>query len=336
MKTLGKIKLIPFLEGLTPEYEVIAPLYESEDILFGDFDPAKLASDFVGKTRLSPKEYLFPQRERLFTFKENGNIAIEAHLNEKRRVIWGIKPCDIYGIKVLDTVYLTDCADPYYQARRSNTLLLGLNCNEAGESCFCSSLGAGPFAHEGFDLLFTDLGDSFLVEIGSKAGEALIQRKVDLFNDATSKDTDKAKLQEEKSKESFTSSVDLEKVKCKLPSASDNLVWIEESDKCMLCGACNFVCPTCYCFNIEDIKTGQQTERIRYWDSCQLGGFTQMAAENTRTTQAGRLQQRIYHKFSYMPDRYNGQLGCVGCGRCTDVCLARIDITQVLGSVANG
>jgi len=335
MKILNKTNLAPLLERLRPEFEVVTPLYEGHDILFGDLESSKLATNFIGKPRLSPKEYLFPQRERLFTFKENGSVEIEAHFNEAKRVIWGVRPCDLYGLKFLDLVYLTDYIDPYYQARRANTLLLGLNCNEAEESCFCSSLGTGPFAKEAFDLLFTDLGDVFLVEIGSKAGEKLIEKGTNLFTSATSKDREKAKLLEGKAKKTFKTSVDLEKVKAKIAAASDNPIWAEEADKCILCGGCNWVCPTCHCFNVEDIKAGRETQRIRYWDSCQLAGFTQMATYNSRAAQAERLRQRIYHKFSYNPDRYNGQIGCTGCGRCIDVCPAGIDITYILQRVAN-
>jgi ferredoxin len=334
MKILDKAKLSQFLEELRPKYEVIAPLHEGKDILFGRLDSTKLAIDFVGKTRLSPKEYLFPQREVLFTFEENKKVEIKAYLDETKRVIWGIRPCDLYGIKVLNMVYFSDYIDPYYQARSTNTLLLGLNCNEAEASCFCSSLVTGPFAREGFDLLFTDLGDAFLVEIGSKAGEMLIE-EANLFIEAAEKDKEKANLLESKSKQSFTNQIDIKKVEEKLPDAFDKPLWADEASKCFFCGACNFVCPACHCFNIEDIKVGQRTERVRYWDSCQLGGFTQMAAYNSRTAQVERLRQRIYHKFSYIPDRYNGQLGCTGCGRCIDVCLGEIDIAQILRKVAN-
>jgi formate hydrogenlyase subunit 6/NADH:ubiquinone oxidoreductase subunit I len=335
MKILDKTKLSQFLEGLGREFQVIAPLHEGKDILFGEFDASKLVSDYVGKTRLSPKEYLFPQKEKLFTFEENKRIEIKANLDETKRVIWGIRPCDLSGIKILSEVYLSDYIDPYYQARRANILLLGLNCNEAEQSCFCSSLGIGPFAREGFDLLFTDLGDTFLVEIGSKAGENLIEQAANLFTSAVSKDEEKAELLEEKSKKTFRTSIDLEKIKAKIATALNNHVWDEEAGKCILCGGCNWVCPTCHCFNVEDINAEHKTQRVRYWDSCQLGGFTQMAAYNSRVTQAERLRQRIYHKFSYNPDRYKGQTGCTGCGRCIDVCPAGIDITYILGRVAN-
>jgi ferredoxin len=335
MKMLSKENLSSFLESLSPDFEVIAPLREGEDILFGNFDASRLAVDFIGVPRVSPKEYLFPQREKLFTFRQNGNVSIEAHLNEQKRIIWGIKPCDLYGVKMLDLVFLSDYVDTYYQARRENTLLLCLNCNQPGESCFCSSLGTGPFASDSYDLLFTDLGNNFLIEVGSKGGEALMKKNAELLTDAADKDKEKTKLLEEESKRGFKRSVNLEQVKSNLLVAFDDPLWAEESDKCFLCGGCNFVCPTCYCFNIEDIKVDEETtKRVRYWDSCQLGGFTQMAAENTRRTQAERLRQRIYHKFSYIPSRYEGRIGCTGCGRCSEVCLGGVDITNVLGRLS--
>ncbi len=104
----------------------------------------------------------------------------------------------------------------------------------------------------------------------------------------------------------------MEKVEAKIAGASSNPVWAEEAAKCILCGGCNWVCPTCYCFNIEDVTSGDKTQRVRYWDSCQLGGFTQMVAMNSRATQAERLRQRIYQKFSYNPDKYGGEIGCTG------------------------
>ena len=264
MRILSKSNLVPFLEGLEPEFEVNVPLYEGQDVLFGDLDSSKLATDFIGKPRLSPKEYFFPQRERLFTFRNNGGVEVEAHLNETKRVIWGIRPCDLYGLKFLDMVYLSDYVDPYYQARRSNTILLGLNCNQAEESCFCSSMGTGPFAREAFDLLFTDLGDVFLVQIGSKAGEKLIEKQANLFTNATGKDEEQARILEEKSKKTFKTSIDLRKVRAKIAGASSGPVWDEEAAKCIRCGGCNWVCPTCYCFNIEDVTAGDETQRVRY------------------------------------------------------------------------
>jgi len=334
MKIVNKAKLIEFLENLTPDFEVIVPWRENGNLLFGSLAYAKPEIDFIDRPLVPPKEYLLPQREELFTFTtKGGEIEVEAHLNKERRAIWGIRPCDLYGIKTLDSIFLSSYIDTYYQARRENTILMGLNCNEPCGMGFCSSMGSGPFATDSFDLLFTDLGNRFLVEIGSKAGEDLIERKANLFTTASDEDKGRSNELEKQCKQAFQRSVNLDMVKAALSKAWDDALWAEESKSCILCGGCNFICPTCHCFNIEDIadKYVQASTRVRYWDSCQLGGFTQMAAENTRKTQAERLRQRIYHKFSYIPANYNGVIGCTGCGRCIEVCPGEIDITNILG-----
>jgi len=339
MKILRKIKLEKFLEELGSQYRVITPLQQGEEIAFGDLNLAQLTVNYSGKTRFSSKEYLFPECEVLFTFEISGQgetILIKEHLNETKTVIWGIRPCDLGGIKVLDKVFLSEPVDPYYQTRRANTLLLSLNCNEAEKTCFCNSLAAGPFADKGFDLVFTDLGDEFLVGIGSKAGETLIKEDADLFSDAASKHEEMAKLLEEKSKGSFTTSLDIGKVKAKLPIVFNSPIWDEQASKCRICGTCCIVCPACHCFNIEDLKRSNKVvQRMRYWDCCQFSGFTQMATYNSRTSQGERWRQKIYHKFSYMPSKYNGLIGCTGCGRCIDLCQGSIDIAEVLRRVVN-
>ncbi|HCP60485.1 MAG TPA: hypothetical protein DIT43_02830 [Dehalococcoidia bacterium] len=340
MKILDKAKLVEFIEKLGADFEVIVPRHEDGNLVFGSLDHTPPVVEFTGKPLVPPKEYLFPQREELLTFTVKGKeIRVEAHPDKVKRVIWGIRPCDLAGIKTLDTIFLSNYIDNYYQARRENTILMGLNCNEPCSSGFCSPLGTGPFAKDSFDLLFTDLGNRFLIETGSEAGRELVASSADLFAEA--RDADKAELRklEEKCKRAFESplpsTVDLATVSNKLSGAWGDALWTEESETCILCGGCNFICPTCHCFNIEDIPAEQQgvSTRVRYWDSCQLGGFTQMAAENTRRTQAERLRQRVFHKLVYIPDKYNGAVGCTGCGRCIEVCPGEISITNILGRV---
>jgi len=337
-KILDGTKIVAFLEGLRAEFEVIVPRHENGDLLFGELDPARLEVNFAGRPLTPPKEYLFPQREKLFTFtaRDGGEMEIEAYPNPAKRVLWGIRPCDLAGIKTLDAIFLSNYIDNYYQARRENTILMGLNCNKPCERGFCKSMQTGPFATSGFDLLFTDLGNKFLVETGSKAGRELAARRAPLFTAVSDEDKRKARELEKRSEQAFELSIDLDTVNHRLAKVWDDALWTEESETCILCGGCNFACPTCHCFNIEDVagEQPQSSTRIRYWDSCQLGGFTQMAAENTRGTQAERLRQRIYHKFSYTPAKYEGAIGCTGCGRCGEVCPGEIDIINVMGRVA--
>jgi len=338
MRIIKKDKLAEFLDILGNDFEVIVPTIEKGDLAFGRMGSVKMETGFKGRPLISPKEYFFPQREKIFTFdaKDSKNVDIQEHTSISKRAIWGLRPCDLYGIKTLDTIFLSNYVDTYYKARRDNAVIMGLNCNEPCDTCFCDSWNTGPFAREAFDLLFTDLGDKYLVNVGSKKGEKVASKGSKLFGPATDADKAKAGDLEKKSKKAFTRSVRSADVKKKLPGSWDDKLWTEEALPCILCGGCNFVCPTCHCFNIEDIVEGDDVSiRIRYWDSCQLGGFTQMAAENTREHQSERLRQRIFHKCVYTADKYNGVPGCTGCGRCIEVCPAEIDITHILGRVTS-
>lgn len=339
MKVLEKNNAEKFLEELGSQYRVCVPLQSSGDLNFGDPDASSQVLDYRGITHYSAKGYFFPESEALLTFEipgrgETATIGITDHLHDAKTLIWGVRPCDLSGLKVLDAVYLSDPVDPYYQARRRSTFLIVLNCNQAGKNCFCGSVAAGPFAHEGFDLGLTDLGDAFLVEPGSDAGTQLVEAYSTFFREATAAERLKAKELEEQSKGSFFLSLDEAKLRAKLPSAYESPVWEEQVTKCKVCGTCCFVCPTCHCFNIEDIKKSKKAvQRMRYWDSCQLSGFTQMAGHNSRPIQADRWRQKILHKFLYLPQKYEGLIGCVGCGRCIDHCQAGIKLVEVLGRV---
>jgi len=338
MKIITKDKLADFLKALGSDHEVIVPVIENGTLLMSDMGSVKMETGFNGRPLISPKEYFFPQREKIFTFnaKDPKKVDVKAHTNSAKRVIWGVRPCDLYGLKTLDTIFLTNYVDTYYNARRDNTIIMGLNCNEPCDTCFCDSCNTGPFATEAFDLLFTDLGDKYLVNVGSKKGEKAMSKSAKLFSAAAAADKTKAGDLEKKSKKAFTRSVRFVEAKKKLPGSWGDALWPEEALPCILCGGCNYVCPTCHCFNIEDIVEGDSiSTRVRYWDSCQLGGFTQMAAENTRNQQSERLRQRIFHKYVYTPDKYNGVPGCTGCGRCIEVCPAEIDITHILGRVTS-
>ena len=338
MSTLRKPDLARFLQNLGGRYRVIAPIRSGDEVAFGDFDPDTFVPEYFGRTRFSPKEFLFPEAEVMFTFsisKSGSEVSIDEDRYNEQTVVWGVRPCDLAGFRVLDAVFLSDPVDVYYRARRANTLLLALNCNRPDQSCFCASFGSGPFAPGGFDLAFTDLGDRYLVECGSETGKQLLEGEAELFHEAEKSDEQKAAVLERESKAAFSTTLDVEAVVRKLPAMYGDDVWAEASRKCTVCGTCCIVCPACHCFNVEDVlKTRKIIQRIRYWDACQFSGFTHMAQGASRETQAERWRQKIYDKFSYIPSKYGGLLGCTGCGRCLDLCQGNISIVDVLTEVA--
>lgn len=339
MKTIAKTKLIAFLDALGSDYRVVAPLQNGTDVEMGELERERLAVGYRGKTRFSVKEYLFPESEVMFTFENRGTGVVETteHTSERKTAVWGVRPCDLAGIAVLDAVFSSAPVDVYYQARRANTLLLGLNCHEVGSSCFCRSFEAGPFARCGFDVIFTDLGERFLVEPGSQVGALLLEQHGELFADAEESDRQEAESLRLTAEAALATKLNVSLLLKALEEAFDDPIWEEQAKKCTLCGTCCIVCPTCHCFNVEDVrKTRKLHQRVRYWDSCQFTGFTRMAAENSRATQGERWRQKIYDKFVYLPAAYSGLLGCTGCGRCLDFCQGNINIVHVLEKVSHG
>lgn len=337
MKALGKSDLGTFLQALDNTRRVVALLEDGAELVFGDLDLGRLAFDCTGRPRFSPKEFLFPESEVLLSFdlsKPAETVKIAEHVTDRPTAIWGVRPCDLAGLQALDAVFLSDPVDVYYSERRRNTLFFGLNCREACKSCFCASTNTGPFATEGFDLLFTDLGDHFFVEVGSEAGGDVIQEQAALFSPAGEGDREAARALEREARATFVTELAVSQVLDRLPDHFEDPIWEELARKCTLCGTCCIVCPACHCFNIEDIvRTRKLVQRVRYWDCCQLGGFTRMAQENSRDTQGQRFRQKIYDKFRYFPAAHGGLLGCTGCGRCLELCQGSISIVDVLRRV---
>jgi ferredoxin len=285
--------------------------------------------DFLN-SKQPPKGIFFPCSETLFTFEEGEVTSVP--LPEGQRVVFGIRPCDARSFVMLDEVFnAPDSQDPYYVARRQNIALIGLGCNEPARSCFCTSLGGGPFSTEGLDLLFSDLGDRFLVESLTERGEALVADSPH-FREATEADL-KQKADIEARAEGLMSGPDMDGVKGKLDVVYDDAFWDEVHQKCLGCGVCTYMCPTCHCFDIVDEVAGGEGRRVRNWDTCQFALFTlHTSGHNPRPGGKERMRQRIMHKFRYFVDNF-GRVACVGCGRCVRECPVNLDIRAVLEAV---
>ncbi|MEM4360200.1 MAG: 4Fe-4S dicluster domain-containing protein [Candidatus Bilamarchaeaceae archaeon] len=252
---------------------------------------------------------------------------------ERPSVLFGLHPCDIAALQRLDKVFSELFNDPYYNERRSKSLIIGITCNRPGEQCFCNIVGTGPDAENGYDLLMTDLGDRYFVRSATKAGERLLRARY--FEDATMQDVTNRDSALKEAALSLKVSFSLDGLKERMAERYNDGLWDEYWKRCVTCGTCNMVCPTCHCFAILD-KVGASTpegRRVRVWDSCHFERFAKMAGGvDFRSEKSSRFKHRLYDKFDYCKARY-GVVFCVGCGRCTRFCQSGIDLRDALRKI---
>lgn len=325
MRVLYKKDLPSFIEELKKSYKVVAPVKKDTEYVFDDIKDAESVILEYPTTILSTKEFFFPQREIILEYDLGETIQLKSSPEAEEICLIGIHPCDIHALLRFDEAYLTFKPDPFYEARRKNSLIIGIYCNRPNEFCFCTSMGTDT-VKEGYDLMLIDAGEKYGIEIGSKKGEELL-KSINLF-----KEEDEIKKPELKG---FVREVNTENLPEIMRKEFNNKIWKYFGDRCLGCGKCVFVCPTCYCFNvIEDtdieFKSGK---RERFWDGCVLTDFAAVAGGgNFRADRTARLKQRILHKFSYYPERYE-EFGCTGCGRCINVCPSDIDCTRIINLI---
>lgn len=276
-------------------------------------------------TILSPKKYFQPAVETLVEFEIKGDYK-SCHDTEKF-VLLGVHPYDMAAINQMDKLFSQDNYDTHYMARRNNATIIVCDIAAASENVFASSMETATIK-QGFDILLTDIGDSFVAEAATDKGKALLDKAAS--QEATSDDLQVRKAIWEKNEKELNK----HQLKCKpsdLPKLLDDSyaspLWEEKAKTCFSCGSCNQVCPTCYCFNVQDdvawdLNSGN---RQRSWDGCLLDGFTKVAPDHEfRSKRADRFRHRLYRKGKYVPGKIDGEIACVGCGRCISACLSDI------------
>jgi len=333
-RVVNKGQLPELLDKLAQDYTLFAPVREEETVtFFNQVSGAKeIALDYTNSD-VSPKGCFFPQTEKTLTYTNTGDkLEINDACEEEKTVIFGIRPCDIKSILALDPVFYGKFVDDYYTNKRENTLIIGLSCQKVASTCFCNAFNSGPCDGSGSDLMFTELGDKYFVEVNTEKGRSLVDAYGQFFGTQDTDQLAKAKEEHEKKlSEQFVRKVALDGVKEVLDNNFELPYWEKVFKKCLGCGTCTFVCPTCHCFDIFDLTKGLFTgERYRCWDSCMFPDFTLMAGgHNPRPTKKERVRNRFMHKLKYHMDRYNLD-GCVGCGRCIAKCPVNIDITAII------
>jgi NAD(P)H-flavin reductase/CheY-like chemotaxis protein/formate hydrogenlyase subunit 6/NADH:ubiquinone oxidoreductase subunit I len=325
--TINKDSLKSLVEGLIREMAVFGVRARHGKYVYDRItSPDELCLNY-DVTVNPPTKYFLPARETLLKFKVGEAPQAEPVLDAQPRAIVGIHPYDIKAIELLDEVFMTGNPDPNYTARRQNTIIIGVDCLNPSPKSFAPSMGT-RLTETGFDLLLTDIGnDNYVVTVGSEKGAERLSRYAQ-FQEPTSDDIARQKEVREAALARYQLALDVprERLPKLLEESYDDPYWESRSKTCLSCGSCVMVCPTCFCFDVQDelalnLKDG---ERYRQWDGCMLVDFAKVATgENFRHDKASRFRHRVYRKGKYVIERY-GMVGCVGCGRCAIACLAEI------------
>ena len=327
MKAIKKEKLGELVQSLAGLGQVYAPQEIDGITKFAPWH--KDGKLFLAKSPLmSPKEVLFPQTEVMYNYvADNLQTSIEeVAAAVDSSIIFGVRPCDVKSIRQLDEVFLTKgFVDNFYKAKRENTSIVSLGCSEAEAACFCTSMGGNPQEEVGADLVLLDLGEEYGVEARTDKGKALLNKISSLLSESAKEPIAPKQFQIE-----FSGA---EELPSRLQKLFDHPLWEEICQKCIGCGTCTYLCPTCHCFDIQTKKVGKEGCNYRCWDSCMFNDYALMAGgHDPRPSKKERVRQRFMHKLRYFHERY-GELMCVGCGRCLTKCPVNVDITKIIGLI---
>ncbi|MHC4551524.1 MAG: 4Fe-4S dicluster domain-containing protein [Planctomycetota bacterium] len=327
VSTVTKEQFKQFVSALIDSDQQVVGIQAKDDkFAFGDLTSADDLRLDYDVSILPPKKYVLPQKEALLSFEVGGDSQTVE--DNGKMVLLGVHPYDMVAISQMDELFSQGEYDSHYMNRRNNMTIIACDVATPSENVFAGSMDTAT-VDKGFDILLTDIGDAYVVDAATDKGEALVKMMagaVDASNDALAK----RKTVQEKN----VAALDKHKLDCKpsflpklLEKAYDHPVWEEKARLCYSCGSCNQVCPTCYCFDVQDevgwdMKSGC---RYRAWDGCLLQNFATVAGDhNFRQRRSDRFRHRLYRKGKYVPGKIDGEIACVGCGRCISACTAKI------------
>lgn len=280
------------------------------------------------------KQFLYPVEQLVYEVRRTGKkvALLDGDEDIPKQAFIGVRSCELHAIAIQDKVMTEGLyVDPLYARRRENTFIVAVNCVRAAGNCFCVSMNTGPRATSGYDLALTEIDDDgrhyFVVEIGSENGmEVVAGMPHDSVGKAEIEAADKAIAN---AASRMGRELDTSGLPELLARNFDNPEWEAVGERCLTCGNCTLVCPTCFCSNIADTSdlSGDAMKRIRRWDTCFSVDFSYIHGGSVRSSPMSRYRQWMMHKLSYWHDQF-GTSGCVGCGRCITWCPVGIDISE--------
>ncbi|MDH7500408.1 MAG: 4Fe-4S dicluster domain-containing protein [candidate division NC10 bacterium] len=343
-RILSKSHLLEWVRDLQGMGEVIAPV-EAPGAPGGDFVFARLSSpeqirlDYTHDL-LPLKRFFLSPTETLLRYRYQDGIQLEAKVDETKRFFLGVRSCDMTGVRYFQNIFSANYEDPYVLKRIESATFITLACHTPPlDTCFCICIDGGPSLTEGYDLQLWDLGDRYLVEIGSEKGVAALGASERLFQAAKEKDWKDREQRQSITDQMFKIDAYFSRSIYRVTAGKvPDEVWEKVQDRCFNCGGCYYACPMCYCFQIIDCpRSATEGERQRIWDSCVHLGFQREASgHNPRPNLAETIKHRYFHKISYQNFKREGRNGCVGCGRCLIACYANIDMPSVLRKIRKG
>ena len=287
----------------------------------------------------SCKRFLFPPEETVFRAHRDGNaVTVRPPRHEAQATaFFGVRACDLAAMSIQDRVFLGGSfEDAGYAARRAEVFVVVAHCGRSSGTCFCASMGTGPRARSGFDLALAELlddgGHRFVVEVGTERGAAVVADVPS--RPATEADIEHVERLCASAAATQGRSLGAANVRELLLGNIEHPRWADVAKRCLTCGNCTLVCPTCFCSTVGDTTdiTGSEAVRTRRWDSCFTLRHSYIKGGPVRSSAASRYRQWMTHKLATWHDQY-GTSGCVGCGRCITWCPVGIDITEEVAAI---
>lgn len=319
----AKEKVYAGLNRALQDYAVAALRDDGEKTLFDFITGVEEIKETYTPTVLSPKKFFFPPEEVLYDYTAEGTI--KSHTESKPMVFFGIRPCDCAALAIMDEAFADSHGDPNYLKRREAAVVIAVDCKElCDEDSFCYKVNTHNTTR-GFDIMLHGLDDRYAMTLRTEKGKDFAEKYFST-EDLDDKAFSDFQAEKERAFGAYTPFKELDKLPAIFKANKEHPVWEEEAKRCLSCGSCIMVCPTCYCFDVADemALNLRRGEKIRRWDACMLSSFAVVAGgENFRSEPVRRLSHRINRKFNYLMEKHKHPV-CVGCGRCVRACLAEI------------